>query len=236
MPTSAREARSGRSLTPEQARQLLDVAADDRLGGLVTVGVMLGLRPGELCGLRWEDVDFGAGVLCVTQARKRTTDDDGRETLVLGEPKTRRSRRALVLPQPVLEALRKHEHTQRDERVVAGDRWHDLDLVSPTNVGTPMSPSNLRRDLARLTVAAGLGRWSPNELRHSAASLLSASGVPLEQIADVLGHTDTRMLLKHYRHPVSHTIDAAAAPMERLFGEQGRTTPYDEPQSEAGES
>jgi hypothetical protein len=42
MPTSAREARSGRSLTPEQARQLLDVAADDRLGGLVTVGVMLG--------------------------------------------------------------------------------------------------------------------------------------------------------------------------------------------------
>lgn len=76
-------------------------------------------------------------------------------------------------------------------------------------------------DLARLTVAAGLGRWSPNELRHSAASLLSASGVPLEQIADVLGHTDTRMLLKHYRHPISRAIDAAAAPMERLFGEQG---------------
>ncbi len=83
-----------------------------------------------------------------------------------------------------------------------------------------MSPSNLRRDLARLTVAAGLGRWSPNELRHSAASLLSASGVPLEQIADVLGHTDTRMLLKHYRHPISRTIDAAAAPMEALFGDR----------------
>ena len=92
-----------------------------------------------------------------------------------------------------------------------------------------MSPSNLRRDLARLTVAAGLGRWSPNELRHSAASLLSASGVPLEQIADVLGHTDTRMLLKHYRHPISRTIDAAAAPMERLFGEPTPVRSYDEP-------
>ena len=92
-----------------------------------------------------------------------------------------------------------------------------------------MSPSNLRRDLARLTVAAGLGPWSPNELRHSAASLLSASGVPLEQIADLLGHTDTRMLLKHYRHPISRTIDAAAAPMERLFGEPTSGRSYDEP-------
>lgn len=221
MPTAARESRSGRSLTPDQARRLLDVAGEDRLGGLVTVGLMLGLRPGELCGLRWEDVDLDAGVLCVTQARKRTTDDEGHEALVLGTPKTSRSRRALVLPQPVLEALHVHERLQREERRAAGERWQDLDLVFPTSVGTPMSPSNLRRDLVRLTVAAGLGRWSPNELRHSAASLLSASGVPLEQIADVLGHTDTRMLLKHYRHPISRTIEAATAPMERLFGEEG---------------
>lgn len=221
MPTSARGQRSGRSLTPEQARQLLDVAAHDRLGGLVTVGLMLGLRPGELCGIRWEGVNLDVGVLAVTQSRKRTTDDDGREALVLGAPKTRKSRRALVLPRPVVDALRQHERRQRDERRNAGERWQDLDLVFPTSVGTPMSPSNLRRDLARITVAAGLGRWSPNELRHSAASLLSASGVPLEQIADVLGHADTRMLLKHYRHPISRTIDAAAAPMERLFGEPG---------------
>lgn len=229
MPTSAREPRSGRSLTPDQARQLLDVAAEDRLGGLVTVGVMLGLRPGELCGLRWEDVDLDAGVLSVTQARKRTTDDDGRETLVLGAPKTRKSSRALVLPQPVLDALRQHLNRQRNERRAAGEGWQELDLVFPTKVGTPVSPSNLRRDLGRLTVAAGLGRWSPNELRHSAASLLSASGVPLEQIADLLGHTDTRMLLKHYRHPISRTIDAAAAPMERLFGEPTPVRSYDEP-------
>lgn len=218
MPVQAREPRTGRSLTPDQARQLLDVTETDRLGGLVTVGIMLGLRPGELCGLRWEDVDLDAGVLCINQSRKRTTDENGQEALVLGEPKTPKSRRALVLPELVLDALRVHRGRQQAERRAAGDRWQDLDLVFPTSVGTPMSPSNLRRDLARLTEAVGLGRWSPNELRHSAASLLSASGVPLEQIADVLGHTDTRMLLKHYRHPISRTIDAAAAPMEAMFG------------------
>ena len=52
------------------------------------------------------------------------------------------------------------------------------------------------------------GHWTPNELRHSAASLLSAAGVPLEEIADVLGHTSTRMLEQHYRHQVKPSIDA----------------------------
>ncbi len=138
---------------------------------------------------------------------------------MLGDPKTPKSRRALVLPELVVEALKAHERIQADERSRAGTTWTDLDLVFPTTIGTPMSPSNLRRDLNALTEAAGLGRWSPNELRHSAASLLSASGVPLEQIADLLGHTDTRMLLKHYRHPISRTVDAAVGPMERMFGD-----------------
>lgn len=220
MPASARPPKQGRSLTVEQAQRLLDAASDDRLGPLITVGLMLGLRPGELCGLRWSDVDLDEGVIEVNQARKRIADTDGHEKLILGEPKTRKSRRAVVVPRPVLDALHAHRRSQADEMARAGNRWTDLDLVFPTIVGTPMSPSNLRRDLANLTTAAGLGRWSPNELRHSAASLLSAAGVPLEQIADLLGHTDTRMLLKHYRHPISRTVDAAVTPMESMFGQE----------------
>ena len=58
--------------------------------------------------------------------------------------------------------------------------------------------------------AAGLGEgWTPNMLRHSAASLMSDAGIPLERIADQLGHKDTRMLANHYRHQVRPTIDAA---------------------------
>jgi integrase len=64
-----------------------------------------------------------------------------------------------------------------------------------------MSPSNLRREFGALTSSAGLGHWHPNELRHSAGSLLSAAGVPLEDIADLLGDTNTKMLEKHYRLP-----------------------------------
>lgn len=216
MPARGRPRQDGRSLTEKQARQLLAAADGRRLGALIVIGVMLGLRPGELCGLRWTDVDLDGGVLHVRQALKRE-HHDGHEVLLLGEPKTKKSRRTLSMPAPVIDALKRHRALQAQERL-ASRCWEDNDLVFPTRLGTPMNPSNLRRDFDAITMAAGLGGWTPKELRHSAGSLLSAAGVPLEQIADLLGHVDTRMLERVYRHPVTPSVTAAVAPMERLFG------------------
>ncbi len=78
--------------------------------------------------------------------------------------------------------------------------------------GTPINPSSLRRRLAKVTEAAGLGRWHPHELRHSAAWLPSASGVPLEEVADVLGHHATRMTALVYRHATTPTVKASRRP------------------------
>lgn len=221
MPADARAAAEGRSLTVDQAGKLLEAVEDDRLRGLVITGLMLGLRPGELLGLSWRDVDLEAGVLHVRQSCKRERDKDGRERLVLGEPKTAKSRRSIALPAPVRAAMQRHRAQQATERLAAGPLWVDHGLVFTTERGGPIDPSNLRKAFSRLTRAAGLGKWHPNELRHSAASLLSAAGVPQELVADVLGHVDTRMLHKHYRHAVAPSVVAAVAPMESLFGETG---------------
>lgn len=218
MPADARPATEGRSLTAEQAAKLLEAAANDRLGALVVTGLMIGLRPGELSGLRWCDVDLDAGVVHVRQSCRRERDEDGRERLVFGEPKTPKSRRSIALPSPVRSALQRQRAQQSADRLVAGPRWVDHGLVFSSETGTPLNPSNLRKAFSRLTRAAGLGDWHPNELRHSAASLLSAAGVPQELVADVLGHADTRMLHKHYRHAVAPSVVAAVAPMESLFG------------------
>jgi integrase len=219
MPAAARPPAEGRSLTVEQAVQLLGAAEDDaEIGPLVVVGLMLGLRPGELCGLRWADVDFEARTLHVRQSLKRERAADGREVLRLGEPKTARSRRSLAMPAPVVSALGRQRSGQARARLAVGAAWADLDLVFTTTVGTPVNPSNLRRSLANLTERAGLGAWHPNELRHSACSLLSAAGVPLEHVADVLGHDGTRMAHRFYRHAVAPSVGAAVAPMEAMFG------------------
>ena len=70
-----------------------------------------------------------------------------------------------------------------------------------------------------MTEAAGLGRLVPRtELRHTAVSILSAEGVPLEHIADVMGHDGTRMTSQVYRHVVTPSIGAAAGPMGEIFG------------------
>ena len=97
----------GRSLTVEQARALLTAAKGERLEAAYATMLMLGLRPGEVLGLTWSDVDLKARRLQVNRSLKHE-----RGELRLGEPKTKRSRRALVLPRPVLSALRAHRRRQ----------------------------------------------------------------------------------------------------------------------------
>jgi integrase len=94
----------------------------------------------------------------------------------------------------------------------------ELDFVFKTAAGTPVDPSNLRRYFFDLCEAAGIGDWTPKELRHSAASLLSAAGVPIDQAADLLGHADTRMLDRHYRHKTTRSYNAVVGPMAEMFG------------------
>ena len=194
------------------------MAEDDPLGPLVVTGLMLGLRPGELCGLRWCDVDLDARAVHVRQSRTSERGADGREVLRFGPPKTAKSRRSLTMPAPVVAALQCQQALQARERLVAGTAWQDNDLVFANGIGDPFDPSNLRRMFARLTERAGLGPWHPNELRHSACSLLSAAGVALENVADVLGHDGTRMAARFYRHTVAPAVGAAVAPMEAMFG------------------
>ena len=202
----------GRSLTVDQAHAFLTAAKGDRLEAAYVTMLMLGLRPGEVLGLTWSDLDLKCRRLQVSRSLKRE-----RGELRLGEPKTKRSRRALVLPAPVVKSLRAHRRRQVQERIAAGPEWRDLDRVFPSTVGTLIDSSNFRRNLSTVTICAGLGHWHPHELRHSAASLLSACGVRLEEIADVLGHSSTRMTGDVYRHAVVPAVAAGARPMEQLF-------------------
>jgi integrase len=205
--------RDGRSMTEQQARDLLDAAKGERLEATITCGIMLGLRPGELLGLCWSDVDLDLGRLMVRRSLKRENNQ-----LRLGKPKTPSSVRTLDMPIAVGDALRAHKTRQARERLAAGPLWVDMDLVFATELGTPFDPSNFRRDFSRMTARAGIGHWHPHEMRHSAASLLSHSGVSIEGVADVLGHANIRTTSAIYRHQVTESVNGAAAPMDRLFG------------------
>ena len=206
LPVVARRPEPARSLTVEQAKRLLTRPRAIGLHALWRMMLMTGLRPGEATGLAWNDVDLDNGIIHVRRSLKL---ENGKlhvtETL-----KTSRSRRSLRADASVIEALRRHKKQQAEEHLAAGPTWSNADnLVFTTSVGSPIDPNNVRRSFARATEDAGLGRWHPHELRHSTASILSAAGVPLERIADVLGHDGTRMTALVYRHSVSPTVDEA---------------------------
>jgi site-specific recombinase XerD len=169
-------------LTEAAARQVLAVADSHRLAAMFRVALMMGLREGEVLGLRWSDVDLDARTLRVAQALQRV---DGR--LIFKEPKTAKSRRTLRIPQSVLEALRVHCDQQNFERAAAGDRWTDSGLVFVSSVGTPLDPRNVLRIWHCLLDKAGLEQRAFHVSRHTAVSLLSAEGVPLKVIKEVVG-------------------------------------------------
>ena len=81
----------------------------------------------------------------------------------------------------------------------------DTNSLPWTTGSRSYSPGSLKT-FSAVAAKVGLDDWTPNELRHSAASLMSNAGMPIEQVADQLGHKDLRMLQKHYRHRIRSTI------------------------------
>jgi integrase len=200
-------------LSQEGARKVLDVAASHRLAALFRVALMMGLREGEVLGLRWSDVDLEARSLRVAQALQRV---DGQ--LIFKEPKSAKSRRTLRLPRSVVEALWTHHERQGFERAAAGERWVDSGLVFVSTVGTPLDPRNVLRIWHGLLERAGLERCAFHVSRHTAISLLIAEGVPLKVIQEVAGHSLLSTTADTYGHLYPQAFSEAADAMDRALG------------------
>lgn len=201
-----RPSKPRRSLSLDQVQVLITEAipADPRPAMWLT-GLMCGLRPGELAGLRWPyvDVDSDAPSIEIAESAIEVAD----KYIGQGAPKTPRSRRRMGLHPLLVAALRRH----RDEQKLLG-LYDDEGIVFCSRNGTPMTKTNMRRAFQRLCKNAGLGQdWTTYELRHSFVSLVSDQLDDLVKVADLAGHVDTRTT-QGYRHNVRpsmpHAVDA----------------------------
>jgi site-specific recombinase XerD len=103
-------------------------------------------------------------------------------------------------------------------RLRAEALWHDHGLVFASSIGTPLDRHNVLCEFRKITGAAGLGTdWVPRELRHTFASLLSSDGIPLEDIADLVGHKGTNTTEAVYRKVIVPELRRGAEVMDRLF-------------------
>lgn len=169
-------------LTIKQAKQLLGHARGHRLEVLLTLAITTGMRRGEFIGLHWNDINFEEKSLSI----HRTVDRISGHGYVESEPKTKRSRRRIMLPSFVVLALQEQRTRQAEVRLKAGETWQENDLVFSNNHGGFLHPTHMYVAFQKLLKDAGLPPMRFHDLRHSAATILVAMGINIKIVQELL--------------------------------------------------
>lgn len=197
----------------EQLVSFLDhvETADDPLAAAFAVAADLGLRRGELCGLRWSYVDLDTGVVTIPpeQGATRITV---RNKATASRPKTRRSARPMVLTADTLRMLKAWLRRQRREQLASAEAWQNADGVVFTRAdGSPWHPDTVSSRFETLSRHAGLPKIPVKNLRHTSASVaLRARAETIEEVSRRLGHSTITITVDTYTDvSLAQATDAA---------------------------
>jgi integrase len=177
------------TLTRDDVQRLLIGARDDPLGAAYVLAVTLGLRQGELCGLRWDAIQLPERRLVVRATATRTIDNQQ----VVSAPKTRAGHRILQLPEVAIDALMR--------------TMHRGELVWPGHNGDPMSASWFGSRWTSMCRRAGIPPVNFQTLRHTAATLALEDGISPHVVAAMLGHASVATTLGVYAHVTKVSLD-----------------------------
>jgi integrase len=191
--------------TAAQTAAFLRSIRGHRLYALFHLVALSGLRRGEVCGLRWADIDLGAGTLAVSRQVQRR---GGRA--VESAPKSRAGVRVVALDHTTVTALRQHRHRQAQDRLAAGSRWRESGWVFTYTDGRPIAPDRLTRLFAKLVESSALPPIRLHDLRHGAASLALSAGTDLKVVSAMLGHASIQLTADTYTSVLPDTAHQAA--------------------------
>jgi len=202
------------TLDSKGLERLLQAAQGHRDEALIRFAVLTGLRRGELLALAWDDVDLDKGLLRV---RRGLIYVPGGSATV-DTPKTRRSRRQVVLSKAAVSVLRQVRREQAQARLRLGAGYHDHGLVFCNPDGSPMDPGAVTHRFTKLVRAAGLEGLRFHDLRHTHASLLLAQGVHPKVVQERLGHETVSTTLDTYSHVIPTLQREAAEAIDAALG------------------
>lgn len=229
-------------LSIEESKRVLEAARSTLQPARWSIALSLGMRQGEVLGLLWDDVDLDEGVLRVRRSAQRHTWEHGCEPvdgqrscgrkrgaecdhragggLLLVEPKTKASKRTIVLPAPLVEELRAHRAQVNRRRLGAGEAWDAThELVFPAAGGGLIDPARDHTEWKSLLKRAGLRDVRLHDARHTAATLLLVQGVDIRTVMSIMGWTEMATA-QRYTHAVDELRRRAAMQMGALLWEQ----------------
>lgn len=201
----------GRSLSPDEVRAVLLACEGHRYGLAIRLALM-GLRRGELPGLRWEDFNEQTGTLMIERQIQRVN-----RKLVAKPPKDG-SARLLSLGPKITAQLRRHRWRQAEERDLMGWEHSGYIFVSSENGGV-CSPGVIYYAFKTIAKAAGTEPARLHDCRHTAATKLLSEGEDIATVAEVLGHAGPQVTAKVYAHALPHKVAGASRRLEDLYEE-----------------
>ena len=209
--------REAKFYTPEQLGILLDKAVGTRLELPVFICAYLGLRRGELCGLRWSDVDLGHQTITIENTRTQA----GKKEIEKGT-KTASSTRTLSLPETLCDMLKAAKEHQQACRAEYKNAYDDNDYVVVMEDGRPFRPNYLSELFSKFLADNDLPKIVLHELRHTFASLSNQAGIPAYNIGKALGHSTPATTQKIYTHLLDQTHTQAVEGVAAIADEARR--------------
>ncbi len=204
-------------LKPDEVRLLLK-HSDEPYRTFFLTAALTGMRMGEILALQWGDMDWNANRIYVRRSifwyLKREAEElgqDGSDLWRFTSPKSKRSKRAIIMSPGLKEALELH-------RLQCPTSPHDLVFCTPK--GTPLQYRNLiRREFEPALTRAGLRKIRFHDLRHTYTSLLIAQGAHAKFIQSQLGHASIQTTLDRYGHLLPETQQHVGEHLDaQLFG------------------
>ena len=189
-------------LTHEEMRRFLIQSKQDDFYELALLELATGMRRGEICALKWSDLDFETGALRIQ--RQAYHVDHG---VVISEPKTKQSCRSIILPPSVLNVLRQY-------REAVDSEWM---FPSPVKEGEPLNPNGVYRKMVKILDRAQCKRVRFHDLRHTFATTALEHGMDIKTLSAIIGHVSSATTLDIYSHITDDMQANAANKIEKRF-------------------
>ncbi|MFF0184903.1 tyrosine recombinase XerC [Streptomyces sp. NPDC005244] len=194
----------------EEVQAFVRGLEQDRLYAPLLLSLM-GLRPAEVVGIRWEHIDLKLGTLETLNTRTMLGS-----RVIEKDAKTDAGERVLPLPSKAADALKKFRALQARERLAAGEGYTDSGYAVVTPIGEPMNTRQLRDYAYRLMSDLGMRKVRLYDARHSCLTYLAVIGVPDFVLARWAGHTSASFTKAKYVHPDVEELRPAAAAWDQF--------------------
>ena len=203
----------------DEINKLFEIAKGTKLEIPILFGAFYGLRRSEAIGLKWDAIDFEADTITIKHT-VTSVNLDGKHILVPQDTtKTKSSRRTLPLVPFVKERLLRLQEEQKENRRLCG-RCYNREFegyICVNEIGDLIKPEYVSSRFGEFLEENGMRKIRFHDLRHSCASLMLSSGVPMKQIQEWLGHSDFSTTANIYAHlEYSSKISSADAMLSGL--------------------